>query len=106
LYSRRANDSGGCGFAAWARYTPGDSGGDVGGDEAFTGAGVADEERDLADGEFVWPEPFDGLRRAVGGAEDLVLIGALVRVGGIRLGGLFARGEWFGWHGVALPMSE
>jgi hypothetical protein len=50
--------------------TAGDAGGDVEGDEAFAGAGVADEERDFADGDFFGPEPFDFLGGTVSGADE------------------------------------
>jgi len=48
----------------------GEAGGDIDGEEAFAGAGIADEERDFAERNFFGPEPLDGLGGTVAGAEE------------------------------------
>jgi hypothetical protein len=50
-----------------------DTGGDVEGDEALAEAGVADKERDFANGNAAGPEPIDWFHRDIGGAADVRL---------------------------------
>ncbi len=53
----------------WEGSTAGEAGGEVEGDEAFSGAGIADEERDFAAGDATGPEPVDAAGADVGQAE-------------------------------------
>jgi len=61
--------------------TTGGAGGDVEGQQALAGAGVADEERDFAERNFFGPEPLQRLGGAVVGADELQFVGGFGAIG-------------------------
>jgi len=85
----------------------GDSGGDIGSEQAFADGGIADEEGELAEGDSLGPEPADRLWGDVGELDDDGLgVGKLAVVGdggwivhGV-VGGLGSGGCGYGQRGT------